>query len=87
MSAKNLDELIGQLTELYSQKFSAESKRNSLLDRHGRVMTGREKEENPLRDSIKARNAEIKNLLDEWSKEIPVKVAQKIPTTPPQRPI
>jgi hypothetical protein len=87
MTSKTTDEIVTELTGLYNQMFIAMQKRRTLIDNKNRVLPGKDKEELDLRNTIKARGDEIRNLLEGWIKEQPTKASEKIQTSPSRAPV
>ncbi len=87
MPTQNLDELIHKLTELYRQRFAAEYKRGSILDRQGQPVAGHQDEERALREKVKAQDGEIRKKLEEWAKEQPARPTEQVSTASAKPPV
>jgi hypothetical protein len=84
---QTIESLVEKLESVLGKKSDLRQQRDRLLDKKGAVLAGRERDERALSDSIRVLDSESRKILQEWEMSIPAKAADKVPATPPNRPI
>lgn len=87
MIPKTTSEIVMELTELYNQLFIATQRRRATIDNKNRVLPGKEKEEQNLRETVKQQTIVIQKLLEDWINAQLTSVSEKTPTSPSRPPI